>query len=420
MPWKETQKMDQRMEFAMRAMRSENFALLCREYGISRKTGYKWRDRLISGGLEGLVEESRRPHSHRGALEEEVVCRMVALKGAHPHWGPRKIRELYRRKHGGELPSESSFKRVLERSGLSGKRRVPRRESSGRLAAEVTASEPNDLWTVDFKGWWRGGDGRRVEPLTVRDAASRFVLEMYAVENAKAETVGQRFEKLFEAHGLPRAIRSDNGTPFACSHGLLGLTRLSAWWLALGIDLVRGRPGCPQDNGSHERLHLDIYRELEKGRGGCEPAAFELWRREFNTERPHEALGMATPAEIYTPSPRAYSGTPPRLDYGGLEERQVHGRAGTISYGGDQLFISTALGGWNVGLRRQRDGRLEVWFAKLLLGHIDPKTAAFAPVQPPHRSPANRRRGAASFWPSPLRSEGQKEAAINPNPPQKL
>jgi len=418
MPWKETQKMEQRVEFAMRAVSAESFSELCQEYGISRKTGYKWRERFVAKGLAGMEEESRRPHGHAGELGEEVVCQIVRLKAAHRHWGPRKIRELYRRKHGGELPSESSFKRVLERAGLTEKRRKQRREQSGRLEAKVEASASNDLWTVDFKGWWRGGEGRRIEPLTVRDAHSRFILEMHMVENAKTETVGARFEKLFEAHGLPGAIRSDNGTPFASIQGLLGLTRLSAWWLALGIDLVRGRPGCPQDNGGHERMHLDIFRELESGRAGGDQKAFDLWRQEFNTERPHEAIGMATPAEIYHPSKRAYQGTPESIDYGTMETRQVN-RTGVITYRGDRIAISAALGTWNVGLSPCRDDVVEVWFAKLLIGHIEPKTASFRPTSPTSRPPSGS--AAASFWPSPLRSEGRKDAPLTINrQPKKL
>ena len=403
----------------MRAVSAESFSELCQEYGISRKTGYKWRERFVSQGVAGMEEESRRPHGHAAELGEEVVCRIVRLKAAHRHWGPRKIRELYRRKHAEELPSESSFKRVLERAGLTQKRGKQRREQSGRLEAGVEVSGPNDLWTVDFKGWWRGGEGRRIEPLTVRDAHSRFILEMQMVENAKTETVGARFERLFETHGLPGAIRSDNGTPFACVHSLLGLTRLSAWWLALGIDLVRGRPGCPQDNGAHERMHLDIFRELERGKAGNDQAAFDLWRQEFNTERPHEALDMATPAEIYSPSPRAYRGTPESIDYGAMETRRVHPRLGWISYKADRIHISAALGNWNVGLRPRADGAVEVWFAKLLMGHIDPKTASFRPTIAP--SKAHSPNGAASFWPSPLRSEGQKEASLTTHlKPQKL
>jgi transposase InsO family protein len=419
MAWKETLKMNQRIEFAMRAVSAESFSELCREYGISRKTGYKWRERFVSHGVAGMEDESRRPHSHAAELGEDVVCRIVRLKAAHKHWGARKIRELYRRKHGGDLPSESSFKRVFERAGLTEKRRRQRREQSGRLEAGVEVTGPNDLWTVDFKGWWRGGEGRRIEPLTVRDAHSRYILEMHMVENAKTETVGARFERLFEAHGLPGAIRSDNGSPFACAHSLLGLTRLSAWWLALGIDLVRGRPGCPQDNGGHERMHLDIFRELERGRAGTDQESFDLWRQEFNTERPHEALGMAMPAEVYSPSARAFEGTPEAIDYGPMETRKVT-RQGTIGYGGDYIMISTALRHWNVGVSPCDDGNVEVWFAKLLVGHIDPKAAAFRPTTPPpKRSPS--RSASASFWPSPLRSEGQKDAPLTTQPkPKKL
>jgi putative transposase len=296
--------------------------------------------------------------------------------------------------------------------------RKQRREQSGRLEAGVEVTEPNDLWTVDFKGWWRGGEGRRIEPLAVRDAHSRFILEMHMVENAKTETVGARFERLFEAHGLPRAIRSDNGSPFARAHSLLGLTRLSAWWLALGVDLVRGRPGCPQDNGGHERMHLDIFRELERGGAGGDQASFDMWRQEFNTERPHEAIGMATTAEVYRPSMRAFEGTPEAIDYGAMETRTVSGH-GTIGYGNEKIHISNALCHWNVGLSPCNDESVEVWFAKLLVGHIDPKAAAFRSTTPPKRSPA--RSVAASFWPSPLRSEGQKDAPLTPQPqPKKL
>lgn len=399
--------MDERIEFAMKAVSCENFLALCREYGISRKTGYKWRERFVEGGLGGMEEASRRPKGHVGALGEEVVCRIVRLRSAHPHWGARKIRELYRRKHGGEVPSESSFKRVMERAGLVKKRALRQRRPGDRLEAPVKVEEPNALWTVDFKGWWRGKNGRRVEPLTVRDAYSRFVLEMYAVENAKTETVGRRFEKLFEAHGLPGAIRTDNGTPFACSHALLGLTRLSAWWLALGIDLVRGRPGCPQDNGGHERMHLDIARELERF-GRCEDqAAFDLWREEFNTVRPHEKLGMARPADVYQPSSRSYRGTPESIDYGGMDTRKVHPKLGTIVLSGEIIRICQAIGGWNVGINPTPGGELEVWFAKLLLGHVDPQTASFRPIRSRNRTHQGRRE--ASFWPSALRSEGQKD-----------
>jgi transposase InsO family protein len=408
MPWKETRKMDQRMEFAMKSVDCPNFGQLCREYGISRKTGYKWRERFVSRGLEGMEEKSRRPHGHSQELSEKEVCRIVDLKNGHKKWGPRKIRELYARKYRGELPSESSFKRVLERAGLTRKRTRRKQGESGRLTAEVEVNEPNALWTVDFKGWWHGRDGKRVEPLTVRDGFSRYLLEMRVMENARTENVGKCFEQLFENHGLPLAIRSDNGVPFASARGLLGLTRLSAWWLVLGIELIRGRPGCPQDNGAHERIHRDIADELEKDRIGRDQDAFDLWRHEFNNERPHESIGMKTPSEIYVPSPRLYAGTPEQIDYQGMDTRRVKRMAGTIQYRGETIQISSTLGGWDVGLRPRDDGYVEIWFARLLLGHINPKNSSFMPVTPDATNkqchpPSSR------FWSSALRSEDQKK-----------
>ena len=204
------------------------------------------------------MEESRRPKSSPEQLAEREVCEIIRLKMAHLPWGPRKIRELYRRRHG-EAASESTFKRVLERAGLTQKRRKRRSTEAGRLCSGRRASAPNEIWTVDFKGWWRS-HGKRCEPLTVRDEHSRYLLELGALEDARSETVRKSFERLFERQGLPGAIRSDNGVPFASVRALLGLSRLSAWWVALGIDLERGRPGHPQDNGAHERMHGDISR----------------------------------------------------------------------------------------------------------------------------------------------------------------
>jgi len=369
------------MEFALKALVHPNFRELCREYGISAKTGYKWRERFVQHGLAGLNDLSRRPHGHAAELGEAVVCEMVRLKQAHPHWGPRKILALYQRKHGGEVPSESSFKRVLERAGLTVARRVRRAAETGRLGQGRKATAPNEVWSVDFKGWWRDREGLRVEPLTVRDEHSRMLLEMRALENLQTATVRACFERLFERHGLPGAIRSDNGAPFASTRGLHGLSRLSAWWLVLGIDLERGRPGCPQDNGAHEGMHLDIRGELESGRVGREQAAFDLWREEYNTERPHEALGMRVPAEVYQRSARKYEGTPTELDYGGMETRKVRATSGVIGYRKERIMITSAIGGWSVGLSPQANGLVEVWFSKMLLGHIDPETASFKAAQ---------------------------------------
>ena len=384
MPWKDTQAMDQRIEFAMKALSHPNFGELCRHYGISRKTGYKWRERFVSHGLDGMSELSRRPHSHAQQLSEDIVCQMVRLKNAHPHWGPRKIRELYRRaRRGAEPPSESSFKRVLDKAGLTEPRKRRLVKERGRLARGIKADAPNDIWSVDFKGWWHDNSGHRIEPLTVRDEHSRMILELRAVPDARTDTVRASFEQLFEKHGLPAAIRSDNGPPFASANGLLGLSQLSAWWLALGIDLERSRPGCPQDNGAHERMHRDISKELERSPQGWTQAALDTWREEFNHQRPHQNLGMKMPGEIYHNSTQRYEGLPQELSYEALgaaavAQRKI-GPRGQLCWEHQQIFISNALAGWNVALCpvQDQDGLLDLYFASLLLGQVEPATHSF-------------------------------------------
>lgn len=374
--------MNERSEFVLRAIATDNFRELCREYGISPKTGYKWKERFLEEGLAGMAEQSRRPDKSPKGLGEGVVCDIIGIKEAHRAWGPRKIRELYARVHGrAATPSESSFKRVLERAGLVEKRRLRKRQESGRLHSGRRASAPNEVWTVDFKGSWHGAQGGRCEPLTVRDEYSRYVLELRRLEDARTQTVRARFEELFRQHGLPGAIRSDNGPPFASVHGLLGLTRLSAWWLALGIDLERGRPGCPQDNGAHERFHLDIARELEAARLGEEQAVLDMWRETFNTERPHEALGMRCPSEAYTRSPRSFRGQIDDLDYQGMRALRVT-TAGCINLRAQWIFISAALAGWSIGLEAISETIWNVWFGRLCLGQIDSRTMSFKSAGP--------------------------------------
>jgi transposase InsO family protein len=377
MPWKKSEPMEQRIEFALKAMRTLNFRALCQEYGISAKTGYKWKERFLREGLAGMEEESRRPKSHAEQLPEAEVCEIVRLKLAHWSWGPRKIRELYLRRHG-EVASESTFKRVLERAGLTQKRRRGRAREAGRLCKGGRASAPNEVWTVDFKGWWRNG-AKRCEPLTVRDEHSRYVLEVRAVENARSETVRKSFEELFARQGLPQAIRSDNGAPFASKYGLWGLSRLSAWWVALGIDLERGRPAHPQDNGAHERMHKDISRELE-AIGQSDQEALDLWRQTFNYERPHDALGMRCPGEVYIASQRKYEGTPEDLAYPDMCSRRVC-QHGTISLEAERLFLSTSLAGWSVGLKPIATELMEVGLADCCSGRwMWPRAVLFGPI----------------------------------------
>lgn len=385
MPWRTQNMIDARQEFVLKAQREGvPFAALCRQFGISRKTGYKWLGRAQQEGLVVLADRSRRPHKSATQTQEEVVCRLVRLKLAHPTWGPKKIRVLYAGQFG-PAPSLSTCHRVLRRSGLVSSVRRRRVTPQARIQTDVIATAPNDVWTVDFKGWWRLADQQRCEPLTVRDAYSRFVLAVQLTSSAKTEQVRAVFEQLFERYGLPKVIKSDNGVPFACAQGLLGLTKLSAWWVALGIQLDRSRPAHPQDNGAHERLHRDIKAELAayiQPDQLAQQTACDLWRDEYNTVRPHETLSQKPPAQLYQKSTRKYFRAHLAYPTGFITRKVNHN--GGINFESHFLFISAALGGWDVGLRQNSPDTVEVWFAYLLVGHIDLQTLGFfgAPSRP--------------------------------------
>jgi hypothetical protein len=257
----------------------------------------------------------------------------------------------------------------------------------------AVAHAPNDVWTVDFKGWWLT-HGQRCEPLTVRDDFSRYILGVRAMATNTTVLVRAEFEQLFAHYGLPRVIRSDNGIPFACLHSLFGLTRLSAWWLALGIDLDRNRPGHPEDNGAHERMHREIAQEVEglvSGGLSEQQAALDMWRQSFNHERPHEALAMKTPDQVYQKSARPYRGTPEQILYQpGFLTRRVCPR-GRIKIKDTCPFISESLCGWHLGLNPINADEMELWFAELFLGKIDLTTGGFlAARQEPAGRPCSR------------------------------
>lgn len=382
MPWQERPVVDQRTEFVLRVMRgSERFGEVCREYGISRKTGYKWKERFLEEGLNGLADESRRPKTSPTELSEAMVCAIVKLKLAHPAWGPRKLRAVVARTASpSDLPSESSFKRVLAKVGLVAPRRRVRAGPGSRVQTPVRAERPNQVWTIDFKGWWYTRDRERFEPLTIRDAYSRYVLCAQALDNACTQTVREAMARVFERFGLPEVIRSDNGAPFAARRSPLGLSRLSAWWLTLGIDLDRIAPGRPDQNGGHERMHRDLAVEVEgrtAGDAATQQAALDVWRRTFNEERPHEALGMRVPQEVYQSSPRKYDPTPVELEYpAAYLVRQVK-RQGTVMMKRRCISISVALGGCQVGLEPIAAQRYAVWFCRLRLGELDLTTEKF-------------------------------------------
>jgi putative transposase len=381
MPWKSETMNDVRKEFALKSLAAgANLSALCREYGVTRKTGRQWRERAKCDGVNLLAERSRRPKSSPSELAEEIVCHIVRLKTAHPSWGPRKICELYRRAYDHVL-SISSCHRVLKKSGLvQPKKRRVRRDPRLVLAA-ARALGPNDVWTVDHKGWWRLHDGQRCEPLTVRDAFSRYVLSAQVMDNTRTETVKAEFQRLFQLYGLPKVIKSDNGSPFASVHAPLGLSTLSAWWVALGIQLEHSRPGHPQDNGAHERMHKDIEAEVAataQPNRRAQQAALDLWREEYNHQRPHESLHDRFPAEVYRRSARLLPSEPGLIDYGaGFFLRKVNPN-GSIKWTGQAILVTTTLAGWEVGLRLASADRLEVWFNHLHLGAIDLQTYRFS------------------------------------------
>lgn len=363
-------------EFVLKALEPGRcMKALCLEYGVSRETGYKWVRRFKPQGLMGLEERSRRPRGSPIATSGEVVLQVLELKRKHG-WGPKKLQKiLAKRLRPSPVPSRRTIDRILERAGMTKKRRPQRAgEVMSEGAPRPEANAPNDLWTVDFKGWWRAKDGARCEPLTVRDAYSRFILCTEVLPSPKSEMVRLVFERLFEQFGIPKAMQMDNGNPFACMRSLARLTALSAWWVSLGIELVHSRPGCPQDNGAHERMHADMLVLEAKGAPGREEqqVACDEWRHDFNHIRPHEALDMKTPAEVYKPKRggrrkglRVVSTSYPE---GTIFRRVV--RTGYFTWQGRTVFVSRALRGYSVAVLPVADGWAKVMFYRLVLGRF--------------------------------------------------
>ena len=384
MPWKERLIMEKRKSFIHAVMESkQSFNDTCLEFGISRKTGYKWLHRFEDGGYPGLEDQSRRPNSAPGQLPEGLVCELIKLKLAHSSWGPKKIQTLFGRIHGESTPSLSSVNRIFMKAGLVKRRRV-RKTSSGRMTSSIRIQSPNDVWTIDFKGWWRTRARDRFEPLTVRDAYSRYLLEARSLPDTTTASVQQAFVGLFNAYGLPRVIHSDNGAPFASRSNVRGISKLSAWLISLGIHIHHSRPGHPQDNGGHERMHKDLMEEVQVrylGDAKLYQAELDRWRDEFNTIRPHEALGMKTPADIYRPSERKYKVAPDQIEYPSAFQVRKVSAYGEIKIKGNNYFITTALRKYMLGLKVVNASQMAVYFASVFLGKVDLETVSFTPYQ---------------------------------------
>ncbi len=386
MAWKETCVLEQRTEFIKEYLNGEgSFKDLCIKYGVSEKTGHKWKNRFLECGFSGLGDQVRTPANSPNQLDEDTVIRLIRLRTAHPAWGPKKLAVLYKKAYPQDsAPSESSIYRVLGKAGLIKRKRVrTAKADASRLRNQIQASQPNDVWTVDFKGYWYS-NGEQCLPLTVRDLSSKYILTIRLMQSASADAVRAVFEELFHQYGLPKVIRSDNGIPFATSHGMLGLTRLSAWWIYNGIVPDRTQPGCPTQNGSHERMHADLSNEIQgKISGGitANQSAIDAWAQEYNQVRPHEALGMKTPDEVYRKSEIPYQGTPEEIEYPVVFITRKVNKHGYVQVKKVSVLVSGALRGMTVGLQPQDGHEYMVWLADFPLGILNIETYCFHPLK---------------------------------------
>ncbi len=374
MPWMERSVMDERLRFVARLLDGETMSDVCRAFGISRKTGYKNWGRYRQEGMEALTDRSRRPVRYANQLPDPVERLIVETKRDKPHWGARKIREVLVRTLAGDvrIPATSTVHAVLDRHGLV-KRARQRRRFTATGTALSQAFQPNDLWCTDFKGEFKTGDGRYCYPLTVTDQASRSILTCEALASTKEAPVLEAFVRLFKERGLPMAIRSDNGLPFASPNGLYNLSRLSVFWLRLGIAIERIKPGHPQQNGRHERMHLTLKKETTRPPGANilqQQARFDEFVSEFNDQRPHEALGMKTPSEVYAPSSRAYRGLP-EIEYPFHDRDVLVTACGRICMHRKKINVSTVMAGQRLGIKEIEDGIWIVSFMSYDLGYID-------------------------------------------------
>jgi putative transposase len=346
---------------------------LCEQFCISRKTAYKHLERYAAGGAEGLAPRSSRPLRSPARTDEAVAALVLAERRLHRTWGPKKLRAVLELKHGiASPPACSTIAGMLRRHGLS----VRRRRRPGVYSVDAggcsEATQPNEVWTVDFKGWFPLGDGRRCDPLTVCDRYSRYIICALPLPSQQYKATKAAFEGVMRHHGLPEIIHCDLGSPFA-SCGLGRLSCLSAWWVEQGIEVEFSRAASPQDNGSHERMHRDLKAEATQPPSAnmkAQRRRLERWRHEFNHERPHEALGQRTPASVYQPSARRLNENDRPLTYPADWTVKAVSESGHVAYGGRNYHVAEALAGKRVALRSTAEGAIELHFANLHLGNL--------------------------------------------------
>jgi transposase InsO family protein len=396
MPWKESHVMEERFRWIEEWKQGEtSLSALCGKYEVSRKTAYKYLRRYQEEGLLGLQDRTSAPHTHPNQVSAEVEQAVVELRLDHPTWGPKKLRAwLERERPESAWPARSTLGVILQRHGLNGKRRPKRQRASPSTEPLAHATTPNSVWCIDFKGWFRCGDGCRCDPLTVTDAASRYLLCCQWLTRTDTAYTQAALTRVFREYGLPERLRSDNGEPFA-SVGLGGLNALSVWWIKLGILPERIEPGEPQQNGRHERMHRTLKQETAAPAEAslrAQQRRFDQFRREYNEQRPHEALGQQTPAEHYRRSPRPFPKELPAVEYGPEFAVRVADESGKIRWKAARCRVGRALANELIGVRTIDDGLHQVYFGPQLLGMLDER-----------RSQSGARTRKAGYW-APLQS----------------
>ena len=374
MPWMETAPVEQRTQFIVDHRQGlYPMTVLCARYGISRKTGYKWLDRVEEHGRRGLADRSRAPHHCPHRIAEATAELICTARRKHPDWGAGKLLDWLAPRHPDrDWPAVSTAGDLLARRGLVTKRRRRRPHLHPGVVPHTTTA-PNDLWTADFKGQFTTRDGVYCYPLTIADQHTRFLLTCHGLPSTSGAGVRPIFERAFRTFGLPLAIRTDNGVPFATT-GIHGLSQLNVWWMRLGIQHQRIHPGCPQENGAHERMHKTLKRAAirpPRANALAQQRAFNRFRGEFNTERPHEYLGGQTPASVYRPSPRDYPSRLPAQEYPGHFLVKKITTGGTFRFQHRLLFIAHTLTDHHIGLEETDDGIWSIFFNTVLLAKLD-------------------------------------------------
>jgi transposase InsO family protein len=384
MAWKTSSVMDEKLRFVFEYERDEDtMTELCNQFEISRETGYVWLRRYRQSGVAGLAELNRAPHRHPNQTEDLIERAVLDLRQAHMRWGPRKLKRILERDQPGRSwPATSTLGEIIKRAGLVVERKK-RRRTEPYTHPLAHANQSNRVWCADFKGWFKAGDGTRIDPLTITDAWSRYLLRCQAVEKTDTERVRAIFEAVFREHGLPEAIRTDNGPPFASS-AIGGLSRLAVWWIKLGIAHERIQAGHPEQNGRHERMHRTLKQDLHPAEDWrSQQRELDRFRDDFNKVRPHEALDMQTPASIYQPSLRPFPARLPEVQYSDAMEVRTIKSHGHFRWKKKDIFLTEVLWGEPIGLLPIGDGQFNIYFAHLPLVGFDTKQGKLVGLNKP-------------------------------------